>query len=179
MADRPERGEHAEHFDKYVTLVPDGPIAATIAGQSADALAFYRGLDEAQAAYRYAPEKWSIKQVLGHVTDTERIFTWRALAIGRGEQQALPGFDQDGYVAAANFDERSWEDLVNELVVVRAATLSLFERFTPEMLTRAGQANRGPLSVRACGFIIAGHERYHLVKLREDYLKPRPANAGA
>lgn len=168
---RPESTEYGAHFEKYISLVPDAPIADTLAGQTGEALAFYRGITEAQAASRYAPDKWSIKQVLGHVIDTERIFGYRALSIGRGEAQALPGFDQDVYVANANFDDWSWSALIDDLAALREASVRLVRGFTPEMLARVGLSNKHPMSARAAAFVIAGHERYHIVRLKQDYLK--------
>ncbi|MFO7846683.1 MAG: DinB family protein [Balneolaceae bacterium] len=127
-------------------------------------------LDDEAALYRYREGKWSIKEVLGHMTDTERIMGYRALSFARGDSAELPGFDQDHYVDQANFDGWPLSDLMNNYESVRASTLALFRSFTDDMLLRKGVASKQPFSVRAVGFVIAGHELHHLDILREMYL---------
>lgn len=126
-------------------------------------------LSEEQSAFRYAPGKWSIKEVLQHMLDTERIFAFRALCFARGELQALPGFDENSYADASNADHRAWSDLLQEHSVVRASTLAMFRSFTPEMLLRRGTANERTFTVRALGWTIAGHELHHLHILKTRY----------
>jgi uncharacterized damage-inducible protein DinB len=179
MTERPQPSEHPPFYATYIGLVPDGPIAATLTAQSAETMAFYRGISEAQASQRYAPDKWSIKQVLGHLLDSERIFAYRALCIARGEQQSLPGFEQNDYVAAANFDDVRWSDLLEDFAALRASTLRLLRSFTPAMLARKGIANRNECTVLAFAFVIAGHELHHVRGLKRDYLKEQAAGAGA
>jgi DinB superfamily len=174
---RPDASEYIPYYERYIGLVPDGAIVDILARQFEEYGSFYRGIGDAQAGHRYAPGKWSIKQVMGHVIDTERIFNYRALSVSRGEKQTLPGFEQDDYVAAANFDDRRLGDLVDELAQVRAASITLFQHMTDEMLSRRGSAWRGEITARACGFLIAGHERYHVKQLRERYLSQSPATA--
>lgn len=127
-------------------------------------------LDDKQALYRYEENKWSVKEMIGHMIDTERIMTYRALSFARNEQTALPGFEQDEYVAAAEFDHLPVDQFHSDYLLVRASTLSLFQSFTPEMLMRKGVASGSRCSVRALGFIIAGHEIHHFNILKERYL---------
>jgi uncharacterized damage-inducible protein DinB len=179
MAARPDPSEYASFYETYISLVPDGPIAETLTAQSAETMAFYHSIGEEASARRYAPGKWSIKQVLGHMMDSERIFTYRILCIARGETQSLPGFDQDTYVATANFDDWRWTDLLDDFAVVRASTIRLLRSLTPEMLARRGVANKVEVTANAITFILAGHELHHVRCLKRDYLKEQTAGAGA
>ncbi len=169
MSHRPQPTEYAPYYDNYIRLVPDAPIAATLVRQFGETESFYRRISERQAGERYAPGKWTIKQVIGHMMDTERVFAYRALAISRRHGDELPSFEQDDYVAAANFDQRSWRDLVDEFASVRAASVGLFERLPDDALDRRGIAAGNEITVRACGFICAGHELYHVVSLKDRY----------
>lgn len=167
---RPDPSEYNPFIDRYISLVPDGLIGETLARQFEEFLPIYRGISEERGAYRYAPEKWTLKQVLGHVIDTERIIGFRGLAASRGEKNPLPGFEQDDYVAGANFDDRTVRDLIDELAAVRAASVSLYQHMTDEMLLRRVVANNKELSARAAGYFLAGHERYHIKHMKEHYL---------
>jgi hypothetical protein len=167
---RPDPSEHSTYAERYISLVPDGAIGETLARQFEEYLPLYRGISEEKGAYRYAPGKWSLKQVLGHVIDTERIFGYRGLAASRGDRNPIPGFEQDDYVAAADFDARGVSDLIDEFVMVRAATVLLFRHMSDEMLVRRAIANNNEISARAAGFMIAGHERYHIAHMKEHYL---------
>jgi hypothetical protein len=132
------------------------------------------GLTEEQAEYRYVPEKWSIKEMLGHLIDCERVFVYRAMSIARGEKQSLPGFDQDDYVKTGNFDQRSIESLRGEYETVRNASIAFFESLEPALWLETGLANEVNVSVRAIGYIVPGHEAHHLTVLRERYLTEAP-----
>lgn len=167
---RPDPSEYTTYAERYISLVPDGAIGETLARQFEEYLPIYRGISEEKGAYRYAPGKWSLKQVLGHVIDTERILGFRGLAASRGEKKPIPGFEQDDYVAAVNFDGRTVSDLIDEFVAVRAASVRLFEHMTDEMLMRRAIANNNEISARAAGYFIAGHERYHIKHMKEHYL---------
>jgi uncharacterized damage-inducible protein DinB len=167
---RPDPSEHSAYIARYVNLVPDGPIGETLARQFEEDLPIYRGISEEKGAYRYAPGKWTVKQVLGHMIDTERIIGYRGLLAGRGDKNPIPGFEQDDYVAAANFDDRSVSDLIDEFAAVRAATVRMFTHMTDEMLLRRAVANNNEISARAAAFMIAGHERYHVAHMKEHYL---------
>jgi hypothetical protein len=170
MIERPRPDEYASYYGSYIDLVPAGPILATLARQSEETHALLSPLDEARAGHRYAPGKWSVKQVLGHLVDTERIFAYRGLCIGRGDTTPLPGMDQDVYVDGANFDQQSLAQLLDQLLIQRRATLALFASFDDAVSERRGIANQLEITARAFPYIIAGHELHHLRVLRERYL---------
>ena len=169
-ATQPQPTEYAPYYEKYIALVPEGDIVATLSRQLDDTLSFLRGLTEAQGNSRYAPGKWSIKELVGHIIDGERIFAHRALRFARNDQTPLPGFEQDDYVRAGNFDNRQLSDLTDEFEQVRRATLSLLRSFDDEAWLRRGAANDTEVSVRALAYILAGHETHHKQILRERYL---------
>jgi uncharacterized damage-inducible protein DinB len=166
---RPAADEHPVYYARYLDRVEVGKPPAVFGRQLAQTLTLLDGISEAQSLARYAPGKWSIKEVLGHITDCERIFGVRALCFARGEVAELPGFDENAYVAAAGFDARPWSALREDFRRVREATISLFDGFSAEQLERRGRANQGEFTVRALGWIIAGHEARHLGVLRERY----------
>jgi hypothetical protein len=165
---KPQVEEHAEYFARYIKLVGDDALGA-LRAQSASTPRLLTGLSEAQAMHRYAPGKWSVKEVVGHLIDGERVFSYRALRIARADATPLPGFDENAWVPAAHFDRRTMPDLVNDYQTVRAATVALFSSFDDDTLTRTGTANNMPFSVRALAHIIAGHELHHVGILRERY----------
>jgi hypothetical protein len=167
---RPEPGEYAPYFGGYIGLVPDGDIIAILEDQMVSTATLLAGLTEAQGQSRYGPGKWTLKEVVGHVSDAERVFCYRALWFARGEPSPLPGFDQDPWVPMAGCDRRTLVDLAEELRSVRAATLTLVRSLDDEAAVRRGTANDKPLSVRALVYITAGHELHHLRILRERYL---------
>src|SRR4029077_14980404 len=156
---RPE--EHHEYYGRDLKLPGDDALAA-LRAQSASTPRLLSGLSEAQALHRYAPGKWSVKEVVGHVIDAERVFGYRALRIARADTTPLPGFDENAWVPAGHFDRRPMIDLVAEYQAVRAATVALFSSFEEEALTRVGTANDSPISVRALAHIMAGHELHHV-----------------
>src|SRR5690606_14488952 len=127
-------------------------------------------VDDEKGKYSYAPGKWSIKEILGHLIDAERIFSFRALCFARGEAQPLPGFEQDDYVREANFNSRSISSFMEEVYFLRTANLILFKSFSEAELSKVGVANENPISVRAIIYIIAGHEKHHMNILKEKYL---------
>lgn len=169
-AGRPGADEFAPFYAGYVARVPEGEVAAALESQLEDTLIVLRGLGEDQAGHRYAPGKWSIREVVGHLADTERIMAYRALRIARGDATPLPGFAEDDYVAHAGFDERTLQDLCEELSAVRLATLLLLRGLPAEAWTRRGTSNGHETSVRALAYVIAGHELHHREILRERYL---------
>lgn len=169
-AQRPEPSEFSPYYAGYVARVPDGDIVGTLRTQLELTVALARLLDEEQGSHRYAPDKWSIRQVLGHMADTERIMGYRALRVARGDETPLPGFDENLYVRNARFDERTLASLADELELVRQGTLGLLAPLNDQELARAGTANGAPITARALAWIIAGHERHHLAILRERYL---------
>ncbi len=167
---RPGADEFAAFYRGYVEAVPAGDILEILSRNLDETLATLRGLDEERAGFRYAPGKWSLREVLGHIVDSERVFAYRALRIARDDATPLPGFDQDDYVRAAGFERRPFPGLLGEFEHLRRANLHLFAGFGEEELGRRGTANEQPISVRALLFILAGHERHHLGVLRERYL---------
>lgn len=166
----PDRTEAAEYYFTYIDQVPRGDICGTLVAQSAETLTLLRGIPEQRSLHRYAPEKWSIRQVVSHVNDTERMFGFRAFWFARGFDTPLPNFDQDVAVSAAAADARSWSSHVQEFLAVRTATLALFENLPEEAWARRGVASGNPFSVRALAFITAGHVTHHMRVLRERYL---------
>jgi hypothetical protein len=169
---KPEEDEHAPYYSRYIDLVPDGDILGTLAGQIGVTLTELRLISDADSLLRYAPGKWSVREVVGHMIDTERIFGYRALRIARGDRTPLPGFEQDDYIAAASFDAHPWADLIDEFYAVRRSNLAMFRGLTPEAWLRKGIANNNPMSVRAAAYMIAGHERHHLGVIRDKYKRP-------
>lgn len=169
MIDRPGPAEYGAYFGRYIDLVPGGGLVDRLRVQGTDTVAMLRSLDPALGNHRYAPGKWTLAQSVQHVIDTERIFGVRALRIARGDGTPLPGFDQDPFVEAAGPD-RPLPDLADEFERLRASTADLFASLTPEAASRVGTASGHPLSARAAGWIIAGHERHHDAIWRERYL---------
>ncbi|HYR12432.1 MAG TPA: DinB family protein [Longimicrobium sp.] len=179
MIPRPDASEYLEYYGKYIDKVPDGDLLQTLRGQLDETLALVRGLDEAQGGHAYAPGKWSIRGVLNHLIDAERIFAYRALRISRGDATPLASFDENAYADAADADARTLADLAEEMEHVRLANLALFRSLGDEALARRGTASGGEVSVRALAWIIAGHERHHVALLRERYLPGLAAAATA
>jgi hypothetical protein len=168
---RPDASEYSPHYETYVTKVPDGNLLTILEDQRQETQDLLAGIPEGRALHRYAPGKWSIKEVVGHVSDSERVFSYRALRFARGDQTPLPGFDEKAYAPAGRFDARPLPDLAAELEAVRHATIALFAGLDSDALARRGPANNKDVSVRALAYIIAGHERHHVGILRERYLK--------
>jgi hypothetical protein len=178
-ARRPSPDEHAPYYERYIRQVPDGDLIATLEAQFSDTTALLRGVPEEQGDHAYAPGKWSIKEVVGHVSDTERIFSYRLLRAARGDATPLPGYDENTYVPAGVFAARTLASLVDEWTAVRGATLALLRGLPGEAWNRRGTANATPFSVRAVAWILAGHERHHAELLRTRYLSPDGAEASA
>jgi uncharacterized damage-inducible protein DinB len=169
MIKRPQPDEYSAFAARYVDLVGNGPIIEILEYLQQMTYNFFLRIDPDKAAYAYAEGKWTIKQVVGHITDTERVFAYRALAFSR-EAIELPGFDQDVYMEKATFNNRSLEDLANEFNTVRESTLYLLKSFSEEQTLQKGIASGSPLSVRALAYMIAGHEMHHVKLLKERYL---------
>jgi uncharacterized damage-inducible protein DinB len=166
----PQPDQHPPYYSRYIDLVPPGDVLDHLAKQQEESLALFATIDEARSTHRYAPGKWSLKQVLGHINDTELIFLFRCLAIARGEQAAIPGYEQDDYVAGADFDALPWSELVEIYRRTRQLTLALLSSLTAEQLQRRGTANGQPVFAVAFPHILAGHELHHRAILRERYL---------
>jgi hypothetical protein len=168
---RPTSSDYAPFYAPYVEAVPEGvDVRFMLEAQVDEVRGLFGALSEAQGHHRYAEGKWSLKELLGHLADAERVFGYRALCMGRGEQKALPGFDEDAYVAAGHFDARPLKELLGDFIHARQANLSLFDGFTAEAWARVGNANA--VQVKTCGFpyFCAGHAAHHLAVIRERYL---------
>lgn len=171
---RPAPSEYAPYFGQYIAQVPEGDVLQILERQIEETVALLGDLPPEMATHRYAPGKWSVNQVVGHLSDTERVFAHRALRFSRGDRQPLPGFEQDDYVNRANFDDRSLNDVTEEFRWVRGASMALFGSMNEAMLRRRGIASGVEFTVRAIPYILAGHERHHLTVLRERYLDGHP-----
>jgi len=167
---RPQANEHVEYYARYISQVPEGDLIAMLRDQIMETVSLLRGLPPAKGNYAYAPGKWTIKEVIGHLSDAERVFQYRALTFARAPGTALPGFDENAWVPAGNFGVRTLDDLLEEFQIVRAATVQLARHLDEETLKQRGTANGNEISVRALLYIIAGHERHHLALFRERYL---------
>ena len=166
----PERTEAADYYFTYISQVPSGDVREILAAQLPETLAVLYGVTELQSIERYAPGKWSIRQVVAHLSDTERLFVFRALWFARGFDSPLPSFDQDVAIATCDAEHRSFRSLVAEFRTVREATVTFFQSLPEDAWMRHGIASGNPFSVRALAFISAGHLAHHLRILREKYL---------
>lgn len=173
LSARPAEDAVPAFYRGYVARVPDGDIAATLTAQIDDTASLLAHLSDEQALHRYATGKWSIKEVVGHVADAERVFAYRILRFARGDATPLAGFDENQYVPAGRFDDRSLADLIGEFRAVRAATTVLLRGLPFDSLDRRGTANGVPLTARAIAWTTAGHELHHRHILRERYLPSR------
>ena len=169
---RPQKSEYPAsiYTSRYIESVEHENVMEALSAQMQIVINLFKNFSEEQAGYRYAPEKWSLKQLLGHITDTERIFAYRALAIARGEQQSLLGFDENEYMEASNFEVQSLSTLIEQYQYNRLSSMALFNTFSEEVLDRKGTANGNSLTVRAILWMVAGHEAHHLNIIRERYL---------
>jgi uncharacterized damage-inducible protein DinB len=167
----PAPGEYASFFGGYIAKVQDcvDPIKK-LDEQMSEFLDLLQDLDEDKQLHRYAPGKWSVKDVVGHLIDAERIFSYRALRIARGDQTPLPGFDENAYVDAAEADRSDWQTLLEEFIVVRRTSVLMLQRIPDETWTRTGTSNNAAISVRALVYIMIGHVAHHMDILRERYL---------
>lgn len=165
----PAADEYSEFHKGYMAAVAHEPDAIVVLVRQRDAIERLRGLSPAQAGHRYAEGKWTVREIIGHLSDVERVFTYRLLSIARGESGVLPGFDQDAYAARSNADARPLNDLVDELAAVRTATLALVRSLDEAVLANRGTVSQWTLSVRALAYIIAGHFAHHVRVLREQY----------
>jgi uncharacterized damage-inducible protein DinB len=166
---RPADDEYAAYYAVYVASVPPGSILDLLKSGIEETSALLEDFGEARGDYRYAPGKWSVKDVMGHLIDSERVFAYRLLRIARGDQTALAGFDHDEYVRVAHFERRTLADLAEEFRMVRAANLRLFASLGEDELPRRGTASEKPVSARALLYILAGHEIHHRGVLKDRY----------
>lgn len=171
MIGRPQDSEAAPYYFTYINQVIGEDAVDILESQSIEIQPFFTGISEETSRYRYAPEKWSIRQVLNHVTDTERSLAFRALWFARGFQSPLPSYDQNIAASGAEADRISWADHVEEFRLVRLSNLSLFRNMAPEAWMRSGIASDNPFTVRSLAYIVAGHLAHHVSILRERYLR--------
>lgn len=167
---RPSENDFASFYAGYISKVGDDVIKQ-LEDQLYSTNKLLNSVSEEKAEYRYAEGKWSLKEVVGHMIDTERVMAYRALCIARGEKQSLPGFEQDDYVNESDFNERTLSDLSEEFRLVRSSNLKMFKSFSKEKLQRRGTANNTEVTVLALIFICAGHEKHHVDILKERYIK--------
>jgi hypothetical protein len=170
MSPRPDRTEATAYYFSYIDQVPDGDICSTLETQGGETAELLGGVSEERSLYRYAPDKWSLREVLGHLNDTERLFVSRAFWFARGFDSPLPSFDQHVAVAAAGADGRPWSSHIDEFLAVRAATLSFFRNLPAEAWTRRGTASGNPFTVHALAYLAAGHVTHHMAIVRQRYL---------
>jgi hypothetical protein len=168
---RPESNEYPSFYGGYVGRVPDGDIIRTMTEQRSAFVAATQAIDTSLADHRYAPGKWSIREVLGHVADTEHVMGFRALHFARSDPNPLPGFSENAYVEMADFERHPPDVQIARFDVLRASHILLFERFDDETLMRTGTASGGTFTVRSLAWILVGHAAHHLDVLRERYLK--------
>jgi uncharacterized damage-inducible protein DinB len=169
--EKPNENEFAPYAIQYIGLLPDDGLVLEHLQQNLETTrAFLRSLPEDKLLYRYAAGKWTVKEIVLHIADDERIYTYRALRFARNDTTELPGFDQDDYTRCSGANQRTLDDLLGELATVRAATLSLYNGLGGDMLTRAGVASGNLMSVRAIAYHIAGHEMRHMNIIRERYV---------
>ena len=169
LIEAPAKDEAVEYYHGYIAQAGTGDILALMEAQAGEAVQQLSAIEEARAGYRYAPDKWSIREVVSHINDTERVFAFRALWFARAFDSPLPSFDQDVAVQGANAEERSLASHVAELSAIRPATLELFRHLPAEAWMRRGIASGYPFTVRALAYIIVGHVNHHLRVLRERY----------
>jgi len=171
---RPDASEYAEHYRKYIAKVPGTDILGILESERLHMSQLFAGRSERDGNFRYAPGKWTIKEVLGHITDTERIFAYRALRIARCDQTPLASFEQDDFVKNGGFAGRKLADLAQEFDIVRGASILLFRSFNDAAWSRRGVASQKEVTVRALGFITAGHQIHHRLILEEQYFPAIP-----
>ncbi len=167
---RPSENDYAPYYKNYIDYIEGDNIIKILRDQLSRTVKLFKSIPEEKGDYAYAKGKWSIKEVLGHITDSERIFAYRALCIARGEKKSLPGFEQDDYVREGNFNDRTLKDIIEEYIQLRKSNIFLFNSFSEDALNRRGLANNYEVTVRALFFIIAGHELHHINILKEKYI---------
>ncbi|HSS22569.1 MAG TPA: DinB family protein [Pyrinomonadaceae bacterium] len=170
MIGRPKPDEAASYYSIYIDRVTSDDVVGFLTQQQDEAVAFLKEISEEQSLHRYAADKWSMRELLGHVNDCERVFAYRALWFARAFPDPLPSFDQEIAVAGADSDKVSWANLIDEFQSVRASTIALFRQLPEEAWSRTGIASDNPVSVRALAYIMAGHVSHHLAILRERYV---------
>ncbi len=170
MQKRPEANEYNPYYATYINLLHEGDIIQILEEQIKETNLLLKDISDSEGHFRYAPNKWSIKEVIGHIADTERIMAYRLLSIARGETTSLPGYNDDMYVLRAAFDKQSMEYLLSNLTIVRQATVHLLKSLDAEAWLQRGTANNSEVTIRALAYIIAGHELHHRKIIKERYM---------
>ncbi len=170
MMSRPEKNEYAAYYETYVSLVEETDVVSVMENQLSEVQDLLAGISEEKSNFRYADGKWSIKELLGHLIDGERIFAYRALRVARADKTPMEGFEQDGYIENGNYDKRTFADLIKEFSMLHQADVIFFKSLSDEAWLRVGTANDTEVSVRALAYIMVGHIRHHTNILRERYL---------
>lgn len=174
---KPASGTYPPYYQAYIDKVKEEDTIKALEAGLESAILFFESLPLEKEDYRYAEGKWSVKEVFGHIIDSERVFAYRAMCIARGEAAGLPGFEENDYVANGNFSSRSMQSLLDEYVGLRRSNITLFKSFNEEQSARIGMANNKPVQVRAIVAIIAGHEQHHIGVIRDRYLSKQPVSA--
>lgn len=167
---RPDKTEYAEYYHKYIQAVPNEDISDILEDQLNTAVGLFSNITEEKSQYRYEPGKWSIREVLGHIIDAERVFAYRALRFSRGDQKPLQGFDENEYINNSNYDKTNLTLLIEEFSNIRKSTIALFKSLNNEMWLKKGNASGHDVTVRGLAYIIAGHTEHHLEIIKERYL---------
>ncbi len=167
----PQKDEYAAYYHTYVDKVPDGDIIKILQKQSGQIIKLLKNVSKKKSLFRYSPEKWSVREIIGHIIDTERVLSYRALRFARNDQNDLPGFDENAYVRQSNYNDIKLGDLVEEFCAIRKSNVMMFKNFSDEVSLRKGRANSNPFTVRAMAYIIAGHCNHHLEIIKGRYLK--------
>lgn len=167
---KPSQTEHDPYWSRYIDLVSEDDIVAAMQREAEATSKMLGGISEEKGSFRYAPDKWTIKDLVTHVADTERILNYRALSIARGDTRSLLGFEEKDFAANAETDRRTLRDIAAEWSAVRQATIAMFRGFSKAAWQRVGTANGGRISVNALAYVTVGHERHHKNVLREKYL---------
>lgn len=168
---RPNKNDYPEYYERYISLIKGDDIHKVLVAQSLETQEVLNSFSESMGNFAYGPGKWTVKEVVGHLIDCERVFAYRAMCIARGEKKSLPGFEQDDYVKFGNFNERELFDLNYEFRLLRESNILLENGFNDEIMQRRGIANKGEFTVLALFYIIAGHEKHHMNILLERYKK--------
>ena len=168
---RPDGREHADYYGRYIALVPDGDVLETLRDQLGDTLRLLQGVSEEREGYRYAEGKWTLREVIAHLVDTERLFAFRALAMAREDGVDLPGMDQDSWVAASAAEGRRLGEMCEEWAALRRANIHMFAAMDEETGARTGRASGFDFTVRSFPWIIAGHELWHRQLIERDYMR--------
>ncbi|MHB1688541.1 MAG: DinB family protein [Ignavibacteriaceae bacterium] len=168
---RPVKGDYSPYYEAYISKVEGENGIVILKSQLSSAIKYFDEIPEDKGTYSYAVGKWSIKELIGHIIDTERVFAYRAMCFARGEIKSLPGFEQDDYVKAANFNKKKLSDLTNEFKLLREANIAMFKNFDEAVFNYRGLANEKEITVLSILFIISGHAIHHINILKERYLK--------